>query len=318
MKIVVIPPKDKLDYLAETIIEGLYKNNIDVYSSDLGNGIRKQDICSDEQIIEHSKDCDFIFVIWGKIRDNFPGPKYYLLDKINKKEKTVYIDGSEWTYTGKTEPNQLVESRRGDFNRRRGNAWINESMFKKCKWYFKRECYNQDLDRGIIPLLFGSIDRYFYTNNIKKKYDVFCLYGHVNEGLRGETLNLCNRLKNEGYNVIAGGGFPYEEFKEKLASSWIGIDAWGGGDCCARLWEILANNTMAMTQQYNIEFPNDFVDGESIVKYKTIEEFEMKIRKYLNNKNKIQKISENGYQHLLKYHTAQKRVEYILEIINEK
>ena len=84
------------------------------------------------------------------------------------------------------------------------------------------------------------------------------------------------------------------------------------------LWEILANNTMAMTQQYNIEFPNDFVDGKSIVKYKTIEEFEMKIRKYLNNKNKIQKISENGYQHLLKYHTAQKRVEYILEVIDEK
>ena len=75
---------------------------------------------------------------------------------------------------------------------------------------------------------------------------------------------------------------------------------------------------MAMTQQYNIEFPNDFVDGESIVKYKTIEEFEMKIRKYLNNKNKKQKISENGYQHLLKYHTAQKRVEYILEVIDEK
>ena len=30
MKIVVIPPKDKLDYLAETIVEGLYKNNVEV------------------------------------------------------------------------------------------------------------------------------------------------------------------------------------------------------------------------------------------------------------------------------------------------
>jgi len=317
MKIVVIPPRDKLDYLAETIIEGLYKNGADIYSSDAGNGIRAGDVYSDRQIVEHSKDCDYIFVIWGKVKNQFPGPKYYLVNEINRKEKTVYIDGSEWTYTGRPEKGQLVESRTGDFTRRRGNAWINESMYIKSKWYFKRECYEQDLDRGIIPLLFGSVDRNFYNKSVEKKYDIFCSYGHLNEGLRRETLNLCRKLKDEGYNVIVEGGFSYEEFKKKLKSSWIGIDAWGGGDCCARLWEILANNTMVMTQQYNIKFPNDFTDGENIVKYKTIEEFESKIRRYLNDKNEMERISENGYKHLLKYHTAQKRVEYILDIINE-
>ena len=74
---------------------------------------------------------------------------------------------------------------------------------------------------------------------------------------------------------------------------------------------------MAMTQKYQIEFPNDFTDGENIVHYETIEEFEKKIRKYLDDKNEVQRISENGYQHLLNYHTSQKRVEYILDIINE-
>ena len=317
MKIVVIPPKDKLDYLAETIVEGLYKNEMDVYSSDTGNGIRKEDVYSDEQILEHSKDCDYIFVIWGKIRDQFPGPKYHLVDEINKKDKTVYIDGSEWTYTGWPEGGQLVESRTTDVTRRRGNGWINESMYEKSKWYFKRECYDQDLDRGIIPLLFGSVDRNFYHESVEKEYDIFCSYGHTNEGLRSETLNLCTKLKDEGYNVILDKGLPYNEFKEKLKSSWIAIDAWGGGDCCARLFEILANNTMAMTQEYNIKFPMDFTDGENIVKYKTIEEFETKIRGYLKDKSETQRISENGYQHLLKYHTAQKRAQYILEIINE-
>ena len=90
MKIVVIPPKQKLDYLAETIIEGLYKNNIDVYSSDLGNGIKGEDVYTDKEIIEHSKDCDYIFVIWGKVKRNFPGPKYYLLDKINQLDYILY------------------------------------------------------------------------------------------------------------------------------------------------------------------------------------------------------------------------------------
>ena len=93
MKIVVIPPKDKLDYLAETIVEGLYKNRMDIYSSDLGNGIRKDDVYSDEEIVEHSKDCDFIFVIWGKIKSGFPGPKYHLLNHINQKDKVENFGG---------------------------------------------------------------------------------------------------------------------------------------------------------------------------------------------------------------------------------
>ena len=91
MKIVVIPPKDKLDYLAETIIEGLYKNKIDIYSSDTGNGISPLDVYTDEEIIEHSKDCDYIFVIWGKIRNHFPGPKYHLVDKINKFKLKAFL-----------------------------------------------------------------------------------------------------------------------------------------------------------------------------------------------------------------------------------
>jgi hypothetical protein len=316
MKIVVIPPKQKLDYLAETIIEGLYKNKIDVYSSELGNGIKGEDVYTDKEIIEHSKDCDYIFVIWGKVKRNFPGPKYYLLDKINQLEKVVFIDGSEWTSTGHPLPNQVKDSKHNPLLRR-GEPWINESMFEKSKWYFKRECYDEDVDRGIIPLLFGAVDRNFFNGSVEKKYDVFCSYGQMNDGLRLETYNICKKLREEGYNVIVEKGFPYEIFKEKLASSWIGINAWGGGDDCARLWETLANKTMAMTQEYRIEFPYDFIDGENIVKYKSVNEFEYKIREYLNDKEKIKEISESGYDHLLNYHTSQKRVEYILGIINE-
>ena len=315
MKVVVIPPKEKLDYLAETIIEGLYKNNIDIYSSDLGNGIKEKDVYSDEEIIKHSKDCDFIFVIWGKITRNYPGPKYSLLNHMNYHDKLVFIDGSEWTSTAHPMMNQVRDSKHNP-KLRRGTPWVNEDMFKKSKWYFKRECYEEDVERGIIPLLFGAVDRYFLNKNVDKKYDIFCSYGQVNDGLRLETFNVCKKLKDEGYDVLIESGLPYEVFKEKLASSWIGVDAWGGGDCCARLWEVLANKTMAMTQEYNIEFPNDFSDGENIVKYKTIDEFEVKVRKYLNDKKEMNRISNNGYQHLIDYHTSQKRVEYILGIIN--
>ena len=80
MKVIVIPPKDKWDCLAETVIEGLYQNNIKIYSSDSGNGIKDEDVYSDKEILKNSKNCDFILVIWGKIKKNpyFPGPKYHL------------------------------------------------------------------------------------------------------------------------------------------------------------------------------------------------------------------------------------------------
>ena len=70
-------------------------------------------------------------------------------------------------------------------------------------------------------------------------------------------------------------------------------------------------------QEYNIEFPNSFTNDKNIIKYSTSEELENKLRYYLNNKDKCLKIGEEGYKHLIKYHTSKKRVEYILNKINE-
>ena len=316
MKIVIIPPKNKLDYLAETIIEGLYKHGYEIYSSDMGNGVLETDVYSDDEIIEHSKSCDYIFVIWGKKVGGFPGPKYYLLDRINRRDRVIFIDGSEWTSTGHPIPNQVREAKNNP-SLRRGEPWIDEFMYNNSNWYFKRECYKQDLEKGIIPLLFGAVDRHFLETKVEKKYDLFCSYGQMNDGLRLETYNFCKQLQNEGYNVVLSSGMGYEEFKKKLKSSWIGVDAWGGGDCCARLWEILSNQTMAICQKYRIEFPDDFTDGENIVYYSSIYEFETKVRHYLNNREEIERISNNGYEHLLGYHTSSARVKYIMDKVNE-
>jgi len=50
------------------------------------------------------------------------------------------------------------------------------------------------------------------------------------------------------------------------------------------------------------------------------EEFESKLRFYLEstNKNKSIEIAERGYQHLLKFHTTEKRVKYMLSKLQEK
>ena len=285
MKIAAITPYLKPDYLAETIIEGIYKNNIELKCSNPGNGAKDKDILSPDKFIEYAKNSDYIFAIWGKKKNQYPGIDYNLVKQLNFPSKTVYIDGSEWNCHAQTYLNQVSLSKTNP-KLRRGTPWINEEMHSYCKWYFKRECYPEDKNKGIIPLLFGGVDKNFNDYELleDKTIDIFCSFGQTNDGLRSEAVQICNKLKSEGYKVVTQSNLSFETYKNYLLSSYICIDAWGGGDCCARLWEILANKSCAFTQKYNIEFPNDFTDGKNIVKYSTSEELENKLRYYLNNK----------------------------------
>jgi len=312
MKIAAITPYQKLDYLAETIIEGIYKNNFELKCTCPGNGALEKDVLSLEDFYEYAKSADYIFAIWGKKRGNFPGIDYNVVKAVNRPDKTVFIDGSEWTYTGQPERGQVSEAKYNPL-RRRGTEWVNIDMLNYCNWYFKRECYQEDAELGIIPLLFGAVERHYNETTQQKAIDLFCAYGQTNDGLRLETEQLCNQLKSEGFNIVTGGGYDYNTYKNILAQSYIAVDAWGGGDCCARLWEIFANKTCALTQKYNILFPDKFINGKTYVEYSSIEEFESRVRYLLANKDECVTIGNEGFKHLQKYHTAKQRVKYIIE-----
>jgi len=316
MKIAAITPYKKQDYLAETVIEGIYKNGFELKCTCLGNGVHPEDILSLQDFYEYAKDADYIFALWGKKKGNFPGIDYDVVKAVNRPNSTVFIDGSEWTYTGHPERDQVAQAKYNP-SRRKGKEWINTDMLNYCKWYFKRECYPEDIKLGVIPLLFSAVDRHYNTTVQEKSIDIFCAYGQTNDGLRSETESVCKQLQHEGYNVVIGGGYDYNTYKNLLAQSYIAIDAWGGGDCCARLWEVFANKTCAFTQKYNILFPNNFTDGINYVDYTTIQEFETKIRYYLNNKDACYTIGQEGYKHLQSYHTAEQRVRYIIDKIEK-
>ena len=334
MKIIAITPNKKFDAIVPIVIEGLYDLGHTVIATDRGNSVRK--VYTDNQVIEHSKDADYIFVFWGKIRGN-PSPKYHLLEKINRPEKTVYIDGSEWTSTGYPENignvktvmspsgmiNRQVYEAKYDSSRCKGEPWINQKMFDYAEWYFKRECYKEDSDIGIIPFNVGCHKQFFGNfENIKKKYDIFCSFGHLCNGLRYEVFNFCNSLKSMGYNVLIANNLDFETYKRKISESYIGLSAWGAGNSCMRMWEIMANRTCCFAQKTEILFPNKPSDGVHYVEYSNMREFEEKIFYYLDRKTKCIEIGNSGYDFVKDYHTGAPRVEYILEKIgahkNEK
>ena len=193
--------------------------------------------------------------------------------------------------------------------------WINQRFFNYCRWYFKRECYPKDVKNGIVPLLFAVEDKFFGNYNVQKKLDVFYSFGQNLTGLRLSIEKVCRKLKKEGYKILIESGFPYKKYLRLISSSFITIDAWGGGDCNARIWEIFANKSCCFSQKYNIVFPNSFTDGYNYVEYSTINQFEKKIRNYLRNREECQQIAERGYQHMIKFHTSKERVKYMLDIL---
>ena len=315
MKIIAITPNQKHDFLAESVIEGLNKLNIQIIATDSGNGIKQ--IYSDDEILEHAQDANYILAIWGKFTKERPA-KYYLLDKIKKPEKTIFIDGAEWTYSGHRDYIEQAEESLVNPSRRRGYPWIWEWMHDRVKWHFKRECYPTDVEKyNCIPLPFAGIDSYQYPIK-NKSIDLFCAFGHHSTGLRVEAEEIIQKYQNRGNFIV--GKIPKDKYLNIMSSALSIVDAWGGGDCNARFFEGLANRACMIYQKWNIIMPYPFIDGKNIIEYSTKNELEEKIDYYFpKNINKIRDMSIKSYEHYFKYHTAERRVKYMFNIIeNEK
>jgi len=334
MKVVAITPRQKTDALASLIIEGLYENDIEIIASDTGNGISKS--YSDEDIIEHAKDADYILAFFGKSgdkrwprnADQLP-PKYYLLDRINLKEKTAYIDGSEWTSTGHPDNYEQVSGESLGYNklhrhaveakynssRYRGRPWINEDLLLKSSWYFKRECHPEDSERGIIPLPFGIHNSYFNPPGDIKDIDIFCSFGQLYTGLRFEVDDYCKNFASQKYKVCTNTSLGRDAYRDSLSRAIIGVSAWGGGNCCMREWEIIASRACCFIQRPMIDMPNRPKDGVHWVEYSSIDEFSEKLDFYMNHLEECVKIANNGYAFAEQYHTSKARVRYMLDVM---
>ena len=322
MKIIAITPDRKMNTLATLVVDGLYDIGAEVIATDHGNNVRKT--YTDDEVIEHSKDADYIFVIFCKVKNCKP-PKYYLLDKINRPNITAYVTDSEWTCTSKTDSPTQVRECLTDMSRHRGKPWIDEEMYSKCRWYFKRIVFEEDLEREkIIPCYIGAWNEYFKFSDqeINKEIDYYCSFGgsagHINNGLRAPIYQylIWHQQQNGSVNSVVGKSLPYDQYLETIKKSYIGISAWGAGNCCRRMWEIIANKTCCFIQKPFIIYPDKFVDGESCVYYETMDEFVYKLNYYIQNKDECIRIGENGYKHAIKYHTGKQRVRYMLNVMN--
>jgi len=311
-----ITPDGKQDYLVELVIEGLRKRGDQIVASDLSNGIRPEEVLNDNDFIEVAKTFDALLVFFGKVRGN-RAPKYHLLDSLNNfpRERTAYIDGSEWSCTGWDGPTQARDSLL-DPGKRRGSPWIDEKMFQRVGTYFKRECHQQDVDRGIVPLPFGLFDRHVYPTK-DKDIDIFCSFGHTKTGLRKQAIEVCQRIQKlrPDKKIVIGSGFDRAAFSDMMSRSRIVIDAWGGGDCCDRFWEALGASACCLYQRYNIVMPKPLCDWVEAVSFSDVKELEKSANLLLDHPDLCSEIGQKGHKFAKNFHSSQSRADEIMQRI---
>lgn len=303
-KIAVITPKNKSDYLANTVLDGLsllQKENKElkflasVFSD-------RNDFC------DFAKNADLVFFVWGKNNTD-----YDLVYDVDCFYKTVFIDGSEVGRDGRFDTFIQQKILEGSYN---GNGKIDKEMLDKCSLYFRRE---KPYINGILPLPFGIENKYkkYYSNDAKKDIDFFCVFGQekypkMRKLTKDLLVSFCHK---NGFTCFVDKTDP-DNFYKMLGRSKVGISIGGGGYDTARFWEILANNCLLLTEKIDIyELDSERLKYDRIWQFNNLFDFQYQLEKmgdFLKKKYKLENLSEE-YEKIMREHSSKARV---LEIIN--
>ena len=116
--------------------------------------------------------------------------------------------------------------------------------------------------------------------------------------------------RNQAFSRYKRKGSAY--FKA-LAECEIVLSFWGAGYEALRFWEGLGVGSFLLTQRPKIQMPHPFISGKHLVYLDDdIEDLIEKCNYYLTHVEEREAIAKSGNAHLLKHHTIEERVEFLL------
>ena len=105
------------------------------------------------------------------------------------------------------------------------------------------------------------------------------------------------------------------EYHTLFGRSKMALSIRGGGFDTLRYWEIVASGTLLLSEQPDIEIPNNFVHGKHALFFRPdLSDLVDLVRIYARDPQGCATIAAEGYKHLLQYHTCERRAEYFLGI----
>lgn len=171
------------------------------------------------------------------------------------------------------------------------------------RWYPEKVV---NLSFGVIPL-----DYEFEGVSLEKTGSVFFAGG------------LTSDIRRQLKDMIVRSGFTYfpnildmDTYIREVRRHWICIAPRGSGWDTYRYWEIPYIGSVLLCQNHPLKIDDDFVHGESCLRFSTVEEAKLLINQFLHNKEKLLSILKMGHELVMKKHLSIHRAKKVLDIIN--
>lgn len=263
LRIAIITPIKNADYLTESLLDGLLDliaSNAAIefrflapYAHPFGDEAHRFAL-PETAFVSYAMEADLIFLCYRYKELNLTIAK-----KINRWDKTIFIDGSEYKHNNRFDFKIQRDVVVGTYT---GHGCIHADMRELCGLYLRREKPYVD---GIVPFPFGIERRYVrYTPDVKKDIDFVCIFGQdeyplMRKYARELLVTFCEK-NNFTYVVHKTEGFGYDDkkiagrdaFYDTLARAKVGVSIGGGGFDTLRFWETLANNCELITERVDI------------------------------------------------------------------
>jgi hypothetical protein len=169
-----------------------------------------------------------------------------------------------------------------------------DEFFKKFKTFYFPNAY---------------CDNLIYPKNIEKSIDIgFC--GNINNRIHW-LLEIKKYFNFKLDEFVIG-----NEMVDAINSYKIHFNRNIADDLNYRTFETLGCNTFLLTNK-TPGFNQLFIDGMHLVTYANEFDLIEKINFFLQNEKERNLISNQGYNHVKKHHTYEKRMEYLIEILKE-
>ena len=209
------------------------------------------------------------------------------------------------------------------------------------------------LEGRIYPLPFSVTAASLPRVSTKMRDVDISFVGRASHRKRVRAVNLLRRTK--GIRFEGGVYLGATDRRSKLAASWLGVataklmgdppaPAWahsaqlkpevyrdllhrskmalsvrGGGFDTVRYWEIVASKTLLVSEPPDIVIPHNFEHGRHAMFCRhDLRDLPAIVRRLRDDDQTRQEMIEAAYQHLLAFHTSERRAAYLLNLCREK
>lgn len=105
--------------------------------------------------------------------------------------------------------------------------------------------------------------------------------------------------RNEYYRSL-------QQCKAVMSIAGMGLDTF-------RFWENAACNAIHIAAKMPLLIPDDFIDGQSIIRFETVDELQSKLDLFLSNEDQRKEIIINARHHLVNKHLTTHRARYFMD-----